>query len=40
MPKPPIRFIEHGDVSDIDSKMLDQLSEYGWIESKTSIIED
>lgn len=35
-----VRFIEHGDVSDIDSRMLEQLSEYGWIESKTSIIVD
>ena len=35
-----VRFIEHGDVSDIDSRMLEQLSEYGWIEIQKSIIAD
>ncbi len=30
-----VRFIEHGDIMDIDQKVLEQLAEYGWIELNT-----
>ena len=35
-----VRFIEHGDVSDIDSDVMDMLAERGWIELKTETIID
>ncbi len=35
-----VRFIEHGDVSDIDSDVMDMLVEMGWIELKTETIID
>lgn len=35
-----VRFIEHGDVSDIDSDIMDMLVERGWIELKTETIID
>ena len=35
-----VRFIEHGDVSDIDSDVMDMLAEMGWIELKTETIID
>ena len=35
-----VRFIEHGDVMDIDSDIMDMLAEHGWIELKTETITD
>ena len=35
-----VRFIEHGDVSDIDSDVMDMLAERGWIELKTETTID
>ena len=35
-----VRFIEHGDVMDIDSDIMDMLAERGWIELKTETIID
>lgn len=35
-----VRFIEHGDVSDIDSDIMDMLAESGWIDAKTETIID
>lgn len=35
-----VRFIEHGDVMDIDSDIMDMLAEHGWIKLKTETITD
>ena len=35
-----VRFVEHGDVGDIDSDIMDMLVERGWIDVKTETIID